>query len=95
MPKRQKGNLSRSRAVARPNAAARGYCSAAWQRIRVAVIARDAGQCRSCHKIIDQPGDAHVDHIIEKPRGTDALENLRLLCRSCHSSRHAADSIGR
>jgi len=93
MPKRQRGNLSRP--ASRPTAAARGYCSAAWRRLRVAVISRDAGQCRFCLKIIDKPGEAHVDHIIEKPLGTDAIENLRLLCRSCHSSRHAIDSIGR
>lgn len=94
MPKRQKGNLARQPPNSRPTAAARGYCSAAWRRLRVAVIARDAGQCRFCRKIIDQSGEAHVDHIIEKPLGTDAIENLRLLCRSCHSSRHAGDSIG-
>lgn len=93
MPKRQRGNLSRPKP--RPTAAARGYCSAAWRRIRVAVIARDAGQCRLCQRVIDEPREAHVDHIIEKPAGTDAMENLRLLCRSCHSRRHAGDSIGR
>lgn len=93
MPKRQTGD--RKRADRRPTAAARGYCSAAWRRLRVAVIARDAGQCQRCKTIIDRPGEAHVDHIIEKPVGTDAIENLRLLCRSCHSARHAADSIGR
>jgi 5-methylcytosine-specific restriction endonuclease McrA len=38
--------------------------------------------------------DAHVDHIIEKPLGTDAMNNLRLLCQSCHSKRHAQDSLG-
>jgi 5-methylcytosine-specific restriction endonuclease McrA len=39
--------------------------------------------------------DAHVDHIIHRgsapPEITEALENLRLVCRSCHSKRHASE----
>lgn len=79
-------------ATSRPNAAARGYCSAAWRRTRLAVIARDEGKCQLCHALVTGK-NAHVDHIIEKPLGTDAMNNLRLLCRSCHSKRHAQDSL--
>lgn len=78
----------------RPNSHARGYGSAAWQRVRLMVIARDGGVCRSCGTVIYRPGDAHVDHIVEKPQSEAAeatpLEGLALLCRSCHSRKTAA-----
>lgn len=78
----------------RQSAAGRGYCSASWRRTRLAVIARDGSICQHCGLIVSGR-EAHVDHIIEKPHGTDAMHNLRLLCRSCHSKRHAQDSIVR
>jgi len=79
----------------RPNAAARGYCSAAWRRIRLQVIARDGGVCQLCGGLVQGcDRDAHIDHIVEKADGgSDALENLRLVHRSCHSRRHAADRL--
>lgn len=78
----------------RPTAAARGYCTAAWQRTRLAVIARDEGRCQLCGELVDGADrTAHIDHIIEKANGgTDALENLRLVHRHCHSRRHASES---
>lgn len=77
----------------RGTAAQRGYCSAAWRRTRLLVIARDEGVCQICGIIISGEKNAHVDHIIEKPLGTDALDNLRLLCRSCHSKRHFGQGV--
>lgn len=75
----------------RANSAGRGYGSAAWQRVRLAVIARDKGVCRDCGKVIYEPGDAHVDHVEEKPTNQAAeatpIEGLQLLCRSCHSKK--------
>lgn len=95
MPKRLKpANSTRRVAAPRPTAAARGYCSAAWRRTRLAVIARDGAMCQMCGMLVSGQ-DAHVDHIIEKPLGTDALNNLRLLCRSCHSKRHATPTAFR
>lgn len=80
----------------RPTAAARGYCSAAWRRTRLAVIARDGGVCQLCGGLVQgEEREAHIDHIIEKADGgTDELENLRLVHRSCHSRRHACDRLG-
>ena len=74
----------------RPSSTARGYGSAAWQRVRQAVIARDGGICRLCGLLCTiAPGDCHVDHIDPKARDEAAeatpLEGLRLLCRKCHS----------
>jgi len=75
----------------RPSSHARGYGSAAWQRVRLAVIARDAGACRACGKIIHEPGDCQIDHIVEKPQDEAAeatpLSGLQLLCRSCHAKK--------
>jgi len=71
----------------------RGYGSARWQRVRLAVIARDGATCQMCGTLIHKPGDAQVDHIDRKPKDEAAeatpLDGLRLLCRSCHS-RHTA-----
>jgi 5-methylcytosine-specific restriction protein A len=80
----------------RPTAAARGYCSAAWRRTRLAVIARDGGVCQLCGELVQgDDRDAHVDHVIEKAAGGgDELSNLRLVHRSCHSKRHASDRLG-
>lgn len=77
----------------RPSSHARGYGSAAWQSLRLAVIARDMGACRMCKKLIHEPGDAQVDHIIEKPQHEAAeatpLSGLQLLCRVCHAKKTA------
>lgn len=78
---------------ARPSSHARGYGSEAWQRVRLTVIARDQ-VCQMCGTVVFKPGDAHIDHIVTKPRDEAAeatpLEGLRLLCRSCHSKRTAS-----
>lgn len=77
----------------RPTAAKRGYCTRAWQQTRLAVIARDQGVCQLCGLVVSGPRQAQVDHIRPKAEGgTDALENLRLLCLECHSRRTATDS---
>ena len=68
----------------------RGY-GAAWQRVRLSVILRDKGLCQGCLQqgIIRQGRD--VDHIMAKSQGgTDAMDNLRLLCRRCHADATAA-----
>lgn len=76
----------------RPTAAARGYCTAVWQRLRLAVIARDGGICQLCYRLVQgDHRDAHIDHIVPKAAGgRDELSNLRLLHASCHSRRTAA-----
>ncbi len=76
----------------RQSSTARGYGSAAWQRVRRAVIARDKGMCQApgCGRLCVGPGEAHVDHIDPKRPGEPAeatpLDGLRLLCRECHSA---------
>ena len=83
----------------RPSAAARGYCTPAWQKTRQAVIARDGGICQLCGLVVlGLDRDAHIDHIIPRGEGppevVEAIENLRLVHRSCHSRRHASEGSG-
>ena len=71
--------------TARPNAAARGYCSREWYATRKRVLIRDAWQCQECSRVCSDKREAHVDHITPKAQGgTDAMENLRTLCVRCH-----------
>jgi len=71
--------------TARPNAAARGYCSAAWFKVRQAVLIRDAWACQDCGRVCADKREAHVDHITPKAQGgQDVMENLRTLCIRCH-----------
>lgn len=57
---------------------------------RHAVYLNGRGRCQNC----GSGRNCQVDHIIPIARGgTDDLENLRLLCRSCNL-RHAIDSFG-
>ncbi len=52
------------------------------------VVARAGGCCESC----GQHGILHVHHIRALSRGgSNALENLRLLCSACHGREHASD----
>ena len=76
----------------RPSSSSRGYGSAAWQRVRLAVIARDKGQCQMCGRLLaGNDRECHIDHIVEKPVDQAAeatpLEGLQLLCRPCHSKK--------
>ena len=93
MPRRVKSWQAIKRRVKRsddnrPNANARGYCSAAWLKTRKLVVARDGGICQMCGCIVTEM--AQIDHIVEKAKGgTEAMSNLRLLCLPCHSSRHS------
>jgi len=80
----------------RPTAAQRGYCTPEWLATRRAVIARDGGICQLCWRIVlGLYRDAHIDHIIPRGEGppevVEAMANLRLVHRACHSRRHAAE----
>lgn len=52
-----------------------------WESLKKTIWKRDKGQCRNC-------GSSYaleVDHILPKAKGgTDHINNLRLLCRSCN-----------
>ena len=58
-----------------------------WARIRQEVLDRDGWRCQNpaCGKA----GALEVHHVIElQDGGTNDLENLRTLCRSCHIAAH-------
>ena len=82
---------ARPREDDRPSSSARGYGSAAWGRVRQAVISRDQGMCQwpGCGQLCWGAGEAHIDHVDPKRPGEPAeatpIEGLRVLCRRCHS----------
>jgi hypothetical protein len=64
-----------------------------WDLKRKKTLERDGFECQICGKQGGPKGDRelHVDHIEPKfEGGTDELENLRILCASCHDQRHGA-----
>ena len=65
-----------------------------WKRLRAVVIRRDKGLCQQClrgGRVV--PGN-ECDHITPKSRGgTDDMSNLELLCRPCHASKTARESL--
>lgn len=74
----------------RPSSHRRGYGGKNWASTRMQVIVRDCSTCQSCGRVCTGR-DCHVDHIIpKKAGGTDAIENLQILCQQCHQSKTAA-----
>lgn len=69
----------------------RGY-GAAWDRLRLFVLQRDQRLCVQCLGV-GRPTVAYaVDHILPKSKGgTDDLDNLQSLCRSCHAAKTARE----
>lgn len=66
-----------------------------WQEVRQQIWQRDGGYCRGPYCRDRGPlsfQEAHIDHIQSGKLGSNALKNLRVLCRRCHvlrlDSRH-------
>jgi 5-methylcytosine-specific restriction enzyme A len=60
-----------------------------WPKLRSQVRKRDRHTCQGCG-CPTPPGEGSVDHII---RGDDhRLENLQLLCDSCHDTKTTAEA---
>lgn len=73
----------------------RGY-GAAWDRLRVQVLRRDAGICQHC---LRESGAVHqgteVDHRVPKAQGgTDDLDNLQTICKAAHRAKTQAETRG-
>jgi 5-methylcytosine-specific restriction protein A len=83
----------------RGNRHQRGY-GAAWERLRIEILERDAGLCQPCLKVgvitTDTAGHRNqVDHIVPKTRGgTDDPSNLQTICPTCHKAKTARESNG-
>jgi 5-methylcytosine-specific restriction endonuclease McrA len=57
-----------------------------WRQTRRKVFERDLGLCQRCGKGL-QLRACHVDHIVSGKLGSNHIDNLRLLCRYCHTLR--------
>ncbi|KRG38833.1 hypothetical protein ARC78_15260 [Stenotrophomonas pictorum JCM 9942] len=66
--------------------------SAAWRRLRAAILA-DEPLCRICASKGYTRGANHVDHINGDPSNND-MTNLQPLCAPCHSRKTAAEDGG-
>jgi 5-methylcytosine-specific restriction enzyme A len=59
-----------------------------WQAVRKKVLERDGYQCQLRYADICVGRASQVDHIVQpEAGGTNALENLRAVCRRCHARR--------
>ena len=88
----------------RPNAYQRGYTDKRHQAWRLAVLTRDAWQCRACGRVCSDKREAHADHISPVVPGTDVCRDGRsrydievgqCLCGGCHQRKTNAEMLGR
>lgn len=69
----------------------RAYKSAEYARNRQIRFERSRGRCNSCNIALD-PAEWECDHIVPlKDGGTNALENLVVLCKPCHRAKTQRD----
>lgn len=87
------GRMSTSVAAIPPKVVDGYYQSAEWKALRKACLQRDLYRCT-----LALPGCLHTasiaDHIVSRRKGgTDTIENLRSVCRSC-DNRLKEDHLG-
>ncbi len=76
----------------RPSAARRGYGSG-WRALRDQMLAREP-LCRACRPRFVPATE--VDHIVPLAEGgSNTVDNLQPLCKSCHSRKTARAARGR
>ena len=70
--------------------APRGY-GARWRKLRVMILAREPYcQAEGCNEWATE-----VDHIVPTTAGgTDRVDNLQALCKSCHSRKTSTEDGG-
>lgn len=77
----------------RGSSAARGY-GGKWPALREMVLRREP-RCVECQKRGRLTLAQEVDHIVPKSRGgTDDIENLQSICRTCHARKTALEDGG-
>jgi hypothetical protein len=70
------------------------YSSPEWQLLRDRVIQEEGKCCNTCGRVISKVVDVTVDHILPRSKYPDLSlrrNNLRVLCRSCNSSKGNKD----
>jgi 5-methylcytosine-specific restriction protein A len=78
-------NRKPKRDAVRRDQTAAGYSRRAWKLARQERLVLDNYQCQDCGRVVTGR-DANVDHVVPKAAGgSDYMDNLRTLCRSCHS----------
>ena len=78
----------------RGNRHQQGYGNA-WDKLRLRVLRRDNYLCQNCLKTDRATIAKDVDHRVPKAKGgSDAMENLQSLCRTCHTTKTIEDSGG-
>ena len=88
-------NRKPRRDAMRRNQSAAGYGRRAWRLARQERLLLDNYQCQVCRRIVPGGRELHVDHIVPKSAdGSDLMENLITLCRSCHSKKTVAEEQG-
>jgi 5-methylcytosine-specific restriction endonuclease McrA len=71
-----------------------GYGKRAWKLARAERLSIDNWQCQDCGRVVTGR-EAHVDHIVPKSAGgSDLMDNLRTLCRNCHSRKTVMEEQG-
>lgn len=76
----------------RPSPSARGY-DEHWRKLRRVVLGREP-LCRACSRAGLVVAAAEVDHIQPLAKGgTNDLDNLQPLCKSCHSKKTMRESV--
>ena len=90
LQKAKQGKTKTISTLKRPTTAQMGY-GGRWNRLSKLVRARDPiCTMQGC----ERPSE-HADHIIPKSRGgQDTMENLRGLCKPCHSRKTALEDGG-
>jgi hypothetical protein len=70
------------------------YSSLEWQLLRDRVIGEEGKRCNNCRRKISKGVDVTVDHILPLSKYPDLAlrrDNLRVLCRSCNSTKGNRD----
>lgn len=63
--------------------------SVRWRALRDKVLKRDSWKCTECRSKYN----LHAHHLTYDRVGEEQLEDLKTLCRKCHSARHKGDLI--
>ncbi|MFC3982291.1 HNH endonuclease [Streptosporangium jomthongense] len=67
--------------------------SQAWKELRLEILIRDGYTCQHCGIGVQEgDGSAHLDHIIPRVEGGSTTpDNLRILCRTCNTTKGAME----
>ena len=93
-PHRLRTDKPRRDDTARPNAAARGYCSKAHKLWRQAVLTKCNWQCVDCARVC-VGREMHADHVVPISQGGERYDvaNGAARCHACHNRKTARERV--